>query len=165
MAATKLPHTLGAPTSKYKIKCTPGSVIIGDQEFLSATEALEAYLTQYDKQGLFSSRPLYRKTVTDLLDPKSALHMTAERSLETGVRATGTELRLADQKEKINESLRKMKKSVALKAEGNLDSDIVTPKSSQKGFKNSGVHYVSRKNFIDWNSAVCMGDLPLTLYK
>lgn len=127
MATTKCPHTLGAPTSKYKIKCTPGSVIIGDREFLSATEALEAYLTQYDKQGLFSSQPLYKKTVTDLLDPKSALHMTAERSLETGVRATGTELRLADQKEKINESLRKMKKSVALKAEGNLDSNIATP--------------------------------------
>ncbi|XP_052276636.1 uncharacterized protein LOC127875922 isoform X3 [Dreissena polymorpha] len=116
MANTKLPSTIGAPKSQYKIRCTPGSVLIGDREFLSATDALEAYLSQYDPLG-FANQPVYKRTVNDLLTPKSTLHMTAERSLETGVRATGTEMRLADQKDAINESLLKMKKSVALKAE------------------------------------------------
>lgn len=120
MTSTHLPSTLGAPTSQYKIQCNTGSVLIGDREFLSATDALEAYLSQYDSQGFFNSQSTYKRTVGDLLNPKSPLRMTAERSLETGVRATDTELRLADQRDSINESLLHMKKSVSLKAEGKL---------------------------------------------
>lgn len=117
MASTHLPSTLGAPTSQFKIQCSSSSILIGDREFLSATDALEAYLSQYESQAFFKSQPTYKRTVNDLLNPKSALHMTAERSLETGVRATPTELKLADQRDSINESLLNMKKSVALKAE------------------------------------------------
>ena len=113
-----LPSTLGAPTSQYKIQCNKSSVLIGDRKFLSATDALEAYLSQYESQGFLSNQPTYKRTVNDLLNPKSALHMTAERSLDTGIRATDKELHLADQKDSINESLLNMKKSVALKAEG-----------------------------------------------
>ncbi|WAQ98359.1 hypothetical protein MAR_022732 [Mya arenaria] len=116
MATTNLPPTLGAATSQYKIRCKPATVLIGDREYLSATDALEAYLGQYERQGL-TTKPAYKRTVNDLLNPKSSLHLTAERSLDTGIRATDTELRLADQKEAVNESLYKMKKSVALKAE------------------------------------------------
>jgi len=127
MTTTDLPGSLGAPGSQYKIRCTPASVLIGDREYLSATDALEAYLSQYDRAGLacagaglgLNSSAMYKRTVTDLLNPRSPLHMTAERSLTTGVRATDTELRLADQKEAMNESMRKMKRNVALKAEGN----------------------------------------------
>lgn len=135
MSSVQLPSTLGAPTSQYRIQCNTSSVLIGDREFLSATDALEAYLSQYDSPAfytklppyerpateslaLFKKQPPYKRTVNDLLNPKSALHMTAERSLETGVRATDTELRLADHKDSINESLLNMKKSVSLKAEG-----------------------------------------------
>ncbi|XP_045215778.2 uncharacterized protein LOC123566021 isoform X2 [Mercenaria mercenaria] len=117
MASTHLPSSLGVPTSQYRIQCNAGSILIGDREFLSATDALEAYLSQYETQGFLNNQPTYKRTVNDLLNPKSALHMTAERSLETGIRATDTELRLADQKDSINESLLNMKKSVSLKAE------------------------------------------------
>ena len=118
MATTKMPFSTGAASSQVKIQCTPSSVIVGDKEFLSATEALEAYLSQYEKQGIFNSQPVYKRTVTDSFDPKSPLRMTADRSLKTGIRGSNKELRLANQKEKINDSFRKMQKSVALKAEG-----------------------------------------------
>lgn len=117
MTTTRLPSTLGAPTSQYKIKCNASSILIGGKEFLSATDALEAYLSQYDSQGLHTNQSLYKKTVADLLNTKSALPIAGEHSLETSGQATDTEMRLADQKDYINESLLKMKKSLALKAE------------------------------------------------
>lgn len=117
MTSKYIPDSLGAPTSQYKIHCMPGSILVGDREFLSATDALEHYLSQYEGQGFFSAQPVYKRTVNDLLDPKSPLRMTAERSLQTGVRATDKELTLADQKDSINQSLLNMKKSVSLQAE------------------------------------------------
>lgn len=108
--------SLGAATTPYKIQCNKGSVLIGDREFLSATEALEAYISQYEGRGLFSSTATYKRTVTDLFNPKSSLLMTAERSLQTGVRATEQELNLADTKQSINESFARMKKTVTLQS-------------------------------------------------
>ena len=93
-------------------------IMIGGQEFLSASDALELYISQYEGTGLLSKQKTYTQTANDLLNPKSALHMTAERSLETGIRATDKELELADAKDSMNESLLKMKKSVALRAKG-----------------------------------------------
>ncbi|KAL4227783.1 hypothetical protein ACF0H5_013219 [Mactra antiquata] len=118
MANTRISGSIGAPSSQYKIQCNASTILIGDREFLSATDALEVYLSQYDGFKVFTklSSP-YKRSANDLLNPKSMLHMTAERSLETGVRATETEMKLADQRDSINESLLNMKKSVTLKAE------------------------------------------------
>ena len=114
-----LERSIGAATSLYKIQCKGSSILIGSEEYLSATEALEAYISQYERQGLLCNKSgSYQRTVNDLLNPKSALHMTAERSLATGVRDTEKELKLADTKDSINESLLKMKKTMSLKAEG-----------------------------------------------
>ena len=69
--------------------------------------------------GLTSkSKGHYRQNVSDLLDPKSPLHLTADRSLQTGVRDTQTEVKLANARESINESYDKMKRNMALRAEG-----------------------------------------------
>lgn len=68
----------------------------------------------------------YRQNVSDLLDPKSPLHLTADRSLQTGVRDTPTELRLATARESINESYDKMKRNMALRAEGKQESTTCT---------------------------------------
>ena len=103
---------------QYKIRCNGSTIMIGSQEFLSASDALELYISQYEDIGLVSKSKVYERSANDLLNPKSALHMTAERSLETGVRGTEKELELADAKDTVNESLLKMKKSVALRAEG-----------------------------------------------
>ena len=103
---------------QYKIRCSGSTIMIGSQEFLSASDALELYISQYEDIGLVSKSKVYQRSANDLLNPKSALHMTAERSLETGVRGTEKELELADAKDTVNESLLKMKKSVALRAEG-----------------------------------------------
>ena len=103
---------------QYKIRCNGSTIMIGDQEFLSASDALELYISQYEDSGILSKPKVYKRSANDLLNPKSALHMTAERSLETGIRGTDKELELADAKDNVNESLLKMKKSVALRAEG-----------------------------------------------
>ena len=118
MAKSQLPPTIGAATSHYKIQCNSSTIYIGDQEFLSATDALELYLSQYDNTAGLHGNQAYKRTVGDLLNPKSALHMTAERSLETGIRDTEKELKLADAKDSINDSLLQMKKTVNLQAQG-----------------------------------------------
>lgn len=90
--------------------------MVGSRDFTSASEALEAYLDQY--AGLTSKhKGRYRQNVSDLLDPKSPLHLTADRSLQTGVRDTPAELKLATARESINESYDKMKRNMALRAE------------------------------------------------
>ncbi|XP_062588143.1 uncharacterized protein LOC134249798 isoform X3 [Saccostrea cucullata] len=99
-----------------RIRCNGSRIKVGNRDFTSASEALEAYLDQY--AGLTSKhKGRYKQNVSDLLDPKSALHLTAERSLQTGVRDTATELQLATARESINESYDKMKRSMALRAE------------------------------------------------
>ncbi|XP_069137917.1 uncharacterized protein [Argopecten irradians] len=116
-------HFNGAPeglhTSGYRpncrIRCQGSRIHIGEREFISASEALQAYMDQYT--GLKPKGDKYDMNVTDLLDPKSVLHMTAERSLKTGVRATPTELKLAQSKDSINNSYDRMNKSSALRAE------------------------------------------------
>lgn len=90
--------------------------MVGSRDFTSASEALEAYLDQY--AGLTSKhKGRYRQNVSDLLDPKSPLHLTADRSLQTGIRDTPAELKLATARESINESYDKMKRNMALRAE------------------------------------------------
>ncbi|XP_060062779.1 uncharacterized protein LOC132543307, partial [Ylistrum balloti] len=98
-----------------RIRCQGSRIQIGDREFISASEALQAYMDQYT--GLKPKGDKYDMNVTDLLDPKSVLHLTAERSLKTGVRATPTELKLAQSKDSINNSYDRMNKSSALRAE------------------------------------------------
>lgn len=68
----------------------------------------------------------YRQNVSDLLDPKSPLHLTADRSLQTGVRDTPAELKLATARESINESYDKMKRNMALRAEGRQECTAFT---------------------------------------
>lgn len=68
----------------------------------------------------------YRQNVSDLLDPKSPLHLTADRSLQTGVRDTPAELKLATARESINESYDKMKRNMALRAEGRQECTTFT---------------------------------------
>lgn len=99
-----------------RIRCNGSRIMVGSRDFTSASEALEAYLDQY--AGLTSKhKGRYRQNVSDLLDPKSPLHLTADRSLQTGVRDTPAELRLATARESINESYDKMKRNMALRAE------------------------------------------------
>ncbi|XP_022332955.2 uncharacterized protein LOC111130332 isoform X2 [Crassostrea virginica] len=99
-----------------RIRCNGSRIMVGSRDFTSASEALEAYLDQY--AGLTSkSKGRYRQNVSDLLDPKSPLHLTADRSLQTGVRDTRTEVKLANARESINESYDKMKRNMALRAE------------------------------------------------
>ena len=111
-------RSLRGTNPQFKIRCNGSTIMIGDQEFLSASDALELYISQYDDTNLLSKSKTYKRSANDLLNPKSALHMTAERSLETGIRGTEKELELADAKDSMNESLLKMKKSVALRAQG-----------------------------------------------
>ncbi|XP_056021617.1 uncharacterized protein LOC125650973 isoform X3 [Ostrea edulis] len=100
-----------------RIRCNGSRIMVGNRDFTSASEALEAYLDQY--AGLTSKhKGRYRQNVSDLLDPKSPLHQTAERSLQTGIRDTAAELKLASARDSINESYDKMKRSMALRAEG-----------------------------------------------
>ncbi|XP_021358497.1 uncharacterized protein LOC110453730 isoform X2 [Mizuhopecten yessoensis] len=101
--------------SKCRIRCHGSRIQVGEREFISASEALQAYMDQY--AGLKPKGDKYDMNVTDLLDPKSVLHQTAERSLKTGVRATPTELKLAQSRDSINNSYDRMNKSSALRAE------------------------------------------------
>lgn len=99
-----------------RIRCNGSRIMVGSRDFTSASEALEAYLDQY--AGLTSKhKGRYRQNVSDLLDPKSPLHLTADRSLQTGIRDTPAELKLATARESINESYDKMKRNMALRAE------------------------------------------------
>lgn len=99
-----------------RIRCNGTRIMVGSRDFTSASEALEAYLDQY--AGLTSKhKGRYRQNVSDLLDPKSPLHLTADRSLQTGIRDTPAELKLATARESINESYDKMKRNMALRAE------------------------------------------------
>lgn len=108
-----------------RIRCNGSRIMVGSRDFTSASEALEAYLDQY--AGLTSKhKGRYRQNVSDLLDPKSPLHLTADRSLQTGVRDTPAELKLATARESINESYDKMKRNMALRAEGRQESTTFT---------------------------------------
>ena len=109
-----------------RIKCNGTRIQVGSRDFTSATEALQAYLDQYS--GLTSRLSVpYKRDVSDLLDPKSVLHMTADRSLQTGVRATEFEMKLADAKTGINSNYDRMEKSSKLRKEGMVS---VMPQSS-----------------------------------
>ena len=103
---------------KNKIRLQGARIQIGDRDFTSASEALQAYLDQY--AGVVSKPSMYDMNVTDLLDPKSSLRLTADRSLKTGVRDTPTELRLSQTKDKITSNHERMMKSSSLRAEGNI---------------------------------------------
>ncbi|XP_071964798.1 uncharacterized protein [Antedon mediterranea] len=59
-----------------------------NRQYPSATDALHAYISDFDNTQ--SSSP-YKRTVEDLLSPKSVLLQTVERSLATGVRDTRAE--------------------------------------------------------------------------
>lgn len=107
----------GGALPNCRIRCNGTRIQVGSRDFTSATEALSAYLDQYS--GLttqYSSS--YKRDVSDLLDPKSILHMTADRSLQTGIRDTGIEMKLADTKANISNTFDRMEKSSKLRAEG-----------------------------------------------
>ncbi|KAL3866991.1 hypothetical protein ACJMK2_044233 [Sinanodonta woodiana] len=164
-------QSFSMPSPQYRIRCDGKRILIGDKEYSSASDALQAYIGAYEERGLLSktghlclgastadlfkptstavsqespskllshpegqrsrsavkqtlldfqsspSRQMYKQTPSDLINPKSALHLTAERSLQTGVRDTDVELKLADTKDALNQSFEKMKKSVKFRAE------------------------------------------------
>ncbi|OPL32699.1 hypothetical protein AM593_09009, partial [Mytilus galloprovincialis] len=99
-----------------RIKCNGARIQVGSRDFTSATEALQAYLDQYSGLTTRMSVP-YKRDVSDLLDPKSILHMTADRSLQTGVRDTQIEMKLADVKTSMNSNYDRMEKSSKLRKE------------------------------------------------
>lgn len=102
---------------KCRIKCNGSRIQVGSREFISATEALQAYLDQY--AGITINRQKYDRSVEDLLNPKSVLHMTADRSLQTGVRDTVKEMKLKETKDAITDSYDRMKTSDTLREQGN----------------------------------------------
>lgn len=111
------PHgPLAGSLPSCRIKCNGARIQVGSRDFTSATEALQAYLDQYS--GLTSRMSVpYKRDVSDLLDPKSILHMTADRSLQTGVRDTEIEMKLADVKTSMNSNYDRMEKSSKLRRE------------------------------------------------
>ncbi|KAJ8304652.1 hypothetical protein KUTeg_018235 [Tegillarca granosa] len=121
-------HSVGASSPgrgpKCRIKCNGSRILIGNREFISATEALQAYLDQY--AGITINRQKYDRSVEDLLNPKSVLHMTADRSLQTGIRDTVKEMKLAETKDAITESYDRMKASNTLREQ---DIDISKTKA------------------------------------
>lgn len=109
----------GGALPNCRIRCNGTRIQVGSRDFTSATEALSAYLDQYS--GLTSNfTSSYRRDVSDLLDPKSVLHMTADRSLQTGIRDTDLEMKLADSKANISSAYDRMEKSTKLRAEGKV---------------------------------------------
>ena len=110
---------VGGGLPNCRIKCNGTRIQVGSRDFTSASEALQAYLDQYSGVTSRLSVP-YKRDVSDLLDPKSILHMTADRSLQTGVRDTEMEMRLADTKHNITNTYNRMEKSSKLRAEGRV---------------------------------------------
>lgn len=108
--------TVGGGLPNCRIRCNGTRIQVGSRDFTSASEALQAYLDQYSGVTSRLSVP-YKRDVSDLLDPKSILHMTADRSLQTGVRDTEMEMRLADNKHNITNTYDRMEKSSKLRAE------------------------------------------------
>ena len=128
---SKMEFETAAGTANYlsginRIKCNGSRIQVGDRDFTSASEALEAYLDQYVGLTSGGRRGRYKQNVSDLLDPKCALHLTADRALETGVRDTVAEMKLAEARDSINDSYDKMKRNMALRAEGEAHSQIPT---------------------------------------
>ena len=82
-----------------------GRIFVGGKEFNSATSALAAYIDIFKNGNCPSTNkkqvPAYERNVGDLLLPKSCLQLTAERSLDCGVRDTPYEIQLFNQKKKI----------------------------------------------------------------
>lgn len=95
------------------------SILIGDVEFFSASEALQAYISQYN--GIPVEQSLrYKRSTADLLAPKSTLQMTLDRpqgkpKVDDDIRR---ERKFAEARQSINESYKKMKKSIDLRADG-----------------------------------------------
>lgn len=107
--------TVGGGLPNCRIRCNGTRIQVGSRDFTSASEALQAYLDQYSGVTARLSVP-YKRDVSDLLDPKSILHMTADRSLQTGIRDTEIEMKLADTRNNINNSYDRMEKSSKLRA-------------------------------------------------
>lgn len=137
-----------------RIKCNGARIQVGSRDFTSATEALQAYLDQYSGLTTRMSVP-YKRDVSDLLDPKSILHMTADRSLQTGVRDTQIEMKLADVKTSMNSNYDRMEKSSKLRKEGRIIITLLYVQSEVYIFVEKYIrmdiaqnhYYIMRKNF------------------
>lgn len=82
-----------------------GRIFVGDKEYNSATTALVAYVDIFKNGNCTGTnkKPVlaYERKVGDLLLPKSCLQLTAERSLDCGIRDTPYEIQLYNQKKEI----------------------------------------------------------------
>ncbi|XP_033110429.1 uncharacterized protein LOC117111585 [Anneissia japonica] len=79
-----------------------------NKQYPSATDALQAYINDFEHKQLNSP---YRRTVEDLLSPKSVLLQTVERSLATGVRDTSAETQRHRIKKLIDESYNEIQRA------------------------------------------------------
>ncbi|KAL5004935.1 hypothetical protein ScPMuIL_018391 [Solemya velum] len=101
-----------------RIKCTESCILIGDIEFFSASEALEAYISQYNGNSVERSVQ-YKRTTADLLAPKSSLQMTLDRPQRKAKNDDDVrrERKFAEARKSIDASYKKMKKSIDLRAD------------------------------------------------
>ncbi|XP_063956319.1 uncharacterized protein LOC129261538 [Lytechinus pictus] len=77
------------------------------KQYPSASAALSDYISDYESQNSSQdsqSQPSYRRTVSDLLLPKSSLQKTAQRSLETGDQDTKDEFHRFNIRKLIDDS-------------------------------------------------------------
>ncbi|XP_071488684.1 uncharacterized protein [Diadema antillarum] len=74
-----------------------------NKQYPSATAALTDYIANYDNKKPGHSIP-YRRTVSDLLLPKTTLQKTVQRSLETGIRDTKNEFHRFNIRKLIDDS-------------------------------------------------------------
>ncbi len=79
-------------------------------QYPSASAALDAYISDFENHNLSVS---YRRTVEDLLSPRSLLQLTMQRSLETGVRNTQVETRRHTMKKMMDKSYQQIMRADA----------------------------------------------------
>lgn len=91
--------------NKHLIFKENGRIFVGGKEYNSATTALVAYVDIFKNGNCagINKKPVlaYERKVGDLLLPKSCLQLTAERSLDCGIRDTPYEIQLYNQKKEI----------------------------------------------------------------
>ncbi len=85
-------------------------------QYPSASAALDAYISDFENHNTSVS---YRRTVEDLLSPRSLLQLTVQRSLETGVRDTQAESRRHTMKKMMDESYQQIMRADAEMQKGN----------------------------------------------
>ena len=84
------------------------NLVYREKEYTSASDALQAYIDEFDGSLSGGAPRTYQRSVHDLLTPRSVLAQTASRALDTGIRHTRDESRLHELKKMIDESLERI---------------------------------------------------------